>query len=153
MTRRVCGQILTISAVSLTVAGADVANLSGTWHLNVERSSWGRKRKPQSVAVTVEHNEPALKYFGTVTDDIEGGGRPFKLEATVDGKEYPYREGKISIRRIDSHTTVSAYRSDDGTIVENARTTLSKDGRTLTRQIEAKGPDATMKWTEVYERR
>jgi hypothetical protein len=152
MTRRRCECLLAFYAVSALVLHAAEPNLSGTWHLNVEKSVWGRKPKPQSVVVTIEHTEPTLKYSGVVTADADGGGRPFEFRGAFDGKEYAYRDGTISLRRIDAHTTTSVYKSSDGAVTETARTTLSRDGRTLTRVIEGKGSDGRFRWTEVYER-
>lgn len=152
MTRRECERVLALSMLSLSAAGAGESNLSGSWHLNLDKSSWGKKRKPHSVVVKIEHSEPALKYSGTVTLDIEGGGRPFEFQGAVDGKEYPYRDGTMQIRRINSNTTESIYRSADGSVTETARTTLSNDGQTLTRRIESKGPEGRLQWTELYDR-
>jgi hypothetical protein len=152
MTRRECERLLALSALSLPVLRAADPSLSGKWFLNVEKSTWGKKQKPHSVVVTIEHSEPTLKYSGVVTADTDGGGRPFEFSGAIDGKEYPYRDGKIVIRRIDSHTTTSSYTSTDGTVTETARTTLSRDGKTLTRVIEGKGPEGRLRWTEVYER-
>jgi hypothetical protein len=135
------------------VLHASGPKLSGTWHLNVEKSVWGKKPKPHSVVVTISHDEPVLKYSGVVTTDTDNGARPFEFVGAIDGKEYPYRDGKIMVRRLDDHTTASVYTSRDGTETESARTTISRDGKTLTRVIEGKGPEGKLRWTEVYERR
>jgi hypothetical protein len=151
MTGRTC-QCLLLSALAALLFAADAASLSGTWHLNVDKSVWGKKPKPQSVVVNIEHNEPAIKYSGVAISDTDGGGRPFEFSGSLDAKEYPYRDGTITLRRIDSHTTSSVYRSRDGSVTETARTTLSRDNKTLTRVIEGQGPEGKQRWTEVYER-
>jgi hypothetical protein len=134
---------------------AQIPDLTGTWKLNVAKSSWGKKQKPSSVLVVVEHNEPALKYHGTVVD-AHGDGRHFDFSGAIDGREHPvsgqYGEGKTTIRRVDSNTTTSRFQSNDGLIVETARTILSRDGKVLTRQLRLKDPNGEISWTEIYEK-
>jgi len=136
---------------------AQVSSLTGTWHLNVDKSRWGKRQRPQSVAVRVEHNEPALKYSGTVVDAGGENTTDFEFSGAIDGKEYrmtgAYGEGRIRIDRVDTRATVSAFRSDDGRYVVTARTQLAADGKTMTRRIQVKGPDGETQWTEVYEKR
>jgi hypothetical protein len=131
---------------------ADVANLSGKWVLNVQKSDWGKKPKPQSAEVIVEHQEPQLRYKGTVVTGANGESRSFEYTGAIDGKEYSYRDGKAVVKRVDARTTSSEYRSSDGRTVEQARTTLSADGKTLTRRITARDPEGRSSWTEVYEK-
>lgn len=143
-------------AFSLGVA-AQVADFSGTWQLNVERSRWGKARKPSSAALTIEHRDPALKYYGMIVDDSGDVGRPFSFEGAIDGKEYPssrsYGQGKITFAWQGRTTVVSDFKSDDGLFTETARNTLSGDGKTLTRRIRVKGPNTDLSWTEIYEKK
>lgn len=152
-TRRV---LLAWTALSLAVCAAPVPNLSGTWVLNIEKSRWGKKPKPQSVVVVIEHNEPALKYTGTVVD-ANGDSRHFTVEGLIDGKEYPvagdHGEGTIVLRRLNATTTSHELRSNDGRFVETATSRLSLDGKVLTRRLRQRSPEATLSWTEVYEKR
>ncbi len=46
---------------------AKILNLTGTWKLNVEKSS-GKGPPPKGVMVKVVHKEPAYKYSVTGTD-------------------------------------------------------------------------------------
>lgn len=146
-------------ALSMVVAAADTQsaqNLSGTWNLNVAKSTWGKKPKPQSCVVKVEHNEPSLKYMGEVTASSGEPNTAFEFDGAIDGKEYPVKtpsgDGTRVIRRVDAYTTVSETKSKDGRFFQTARTALSKDGKVLTRQLQVKGPTGDVKWTEVYER-
>lgn len=145
--------------IALSVAGhADnVASMSGTWNLKVDKSSWGKKAPPKSVSVKIDHQEPSLKYNGVVDVDEQGGGRAFEFSGALDGKEYPIKddnigEGKITFKRINARTTESVAKSTDGKIVESSRTTVSKDGKTMTRHVTVKSPEQTLSWTEVYEK-
>lgn len=143
-------------SAALGVCAGQPANLSGSWHLNIEKSHWGSKLKPQSVTLVIEHSEPVLRYHGTVTH-VNEDTRDFTFEGTIDGKPYSMvgsgGEGTIVLRRIDLNTFESVFRSTDGTCIENARNSLSRDGRFLTRQIRLQTPAGTQAWTEVYERR
>jgi hypothetical protein len=152
MRRLVLGSLLLGAPASVLLA-ADAANLTGTWHLNVEKSKWGRKPKPQSAEVTVEHAEPRLHYKGTVVTGLNGESRSFEFTGAIDGKEYPFGDGKITVKRVDARTTAAEYKSSDGRTVDRTRTTISEDGRTLTRQISSRGPQGNLSWTEVYEKR
>lgn len=135
---------------------AQVADFSGLWNLNVARSSWGKKQKPHSVSVEIEHREPALKYQGTVVD-AQGDGRYFSFEGAIDGKEYryhgPYGEGAIRFQRVDSRTVSSVFTSADGKVRENVVIRMSRDGRSFTYQVRLQDPAGEMRWTEVYERK
>ena len=140
---------------ALAIFGADVPNLTGTWNLDVSKSSWGRKAKPQNVVVRVEHSEPQLKYSGTVTD-VNGDQTTFEVATTIDGQQHPaktsYGPGEITVKRINPYTLTSEFRSDDGKFEETATTMVSPDGRTMTRHMHNKGPDGEATWTEVYDK-
>ena len=131
-------------------------NFNGTWTLNIEKSSWGKKAKPQSVIVNVEQSQPELKYSGTATD-TNGNQTTFDLDAANDAHEHAvktsYGPGKITLKRIDAYTVTSDFHSDDGKFTETATTAVSRDGRTLTRRMHTKGPDGDVSWTEVYNRK
>ena len=78
---------------AIVVAIAQVPDLSGTWQLNVQKSSWGKHPKPTGGTVVIEHHEPAFKYSGAV--EIENGTETsdgqsnFSFNGAIDGKEYP----------------------------------------------------------------
>jgi len=135
---------------------AQVINLSGVWKLNVARSSWGKKQKPVSVFVEIDHREPAVKYQGTVVDS-HGDGRYFEFEATLDGKEYPfhapYGEGAVSFKRLDAQRVSRVFRSSDGQVEETVTMRVSADGKVLTQRLRLKDPAGEMSWTEVYEKK
>ena len=142
-------------SVALGVCAGQTANFTGSWHLNIEKSHWGSKPKPLSVVLVIEHKDPALQYRGTVTHGNEDT-RDFSFIGAIDGKEYPMVSsigpGSAVLRRVDANTFESAFRSADGTRLETARTSLSRDGKSLTRQIHQQTPEGTRTWTEVYER-
>ena len=127
---------------------AQVPDLSGTWQLNVAKSSWGKHTKPASGTVVIEHHEPHLKYSGSV--DVQNGsetadGRStFSFDGAIDGKEYPVTgivgAGKMTIRRVSPTTIVSELKSSNGTVLERAKTIISADGKRLVRELKATTP-------------
>jgi hypothetical protein len=130
--------------------------MTGFWQLDVEKSSWGKMQKPGTVTIEIEHNEPSLKYSGSVTYSDETL-RGFWFDGAIDGKEYPversYGPGKATISRRSPWTIVSTYHSNDGLFAESATMTISRDGTTLTRHMRVKTPEVSHSWTEIYRKR
>jgi hypothetical protein len=147
---RCCCFLLTV----MTLA-AQSPNLTGSWTLNVEKSSWGRKAKPQSVTVNVNQSNQSLKYSGD-TVDFDGKQSTYDVDVPVDGQQHPvktsYGPGQMVVKRSNPYTITSDFHSDDGKFQETATTTVSQDGRTMTRRMHTKGPDGEASWTELYER-
>jgi hypothetical protein len=138
------------------VCAGQSRDLSGSWHLNVEKSRWGSVSKPHSVVVVIAHHEPEIQYHGTVTYANEDT-REFGFAGAFDGKAYrmvrSFGAGTITLHRVDESTFESSFRTDDGLTSETARTTLSRDGKTLTRKLTMRSPTDSKSWTEVYEKR
>jgi hypothetical protein len=142
-------------------ASAQVADMSGKWQLNVQKSSWGKHPKPTAGTVLIEHHEPVFKYSGMVEVDngteTTDGKKSFSFDGSIDGKEYPVSgtaaAEKMTIRRVSPTTTISELKSGDGTVVETAKTTISADGKHLTRDVKAVSNGKEISWTEVYDRR
>ena len=146
--------ILCLAAVG--ICAAQNANLSGSWQLNVEKSHWGSKPKPVSVSLVIEHNDPALKYHGTVNEGLEHT-RDFSFEGAIDGKSYPMTAaagpGQAVLKRVNASTIESEFKSSDGRSTETTRTSVSRDGKVLTRTIREKTPEGTKTWSEVYDKK
>src|SRR5947207_6587828 len=111
--------------VSLLMGAAPVSNLTGNWRLILDQSKWGKMKKPQSEDVRIEHNEPELKYSGTVTDTGETT-HVFEFSGAIDGNEYPvkdtYGDGMLAIKRVNPRTISSVSKSSDGKHEIQART-------------------------------
>jgi hypothetical protein len=133
------------------------ANLSGTWVLDANQSKWGNHGRPTSIVINIAHQEPTLKYTGQEIKPGEDEAREFSFDGAIDGKSYPVRgpgeEGSMYYKRVNGHTIDSVFTSKDGTVVEHARTTISNDGKRLTRDVKVNSPAHTESWTEVYVRR
>ena len=142
------------AGIPLLLWAAAVPNLTGTWKLNVEKSNWGKKEKPTSVIVQIEHNEPAWKYTGAITLP-NSEEKTFAFDGATDGKERDatsaYGPGKMTIRRVNRFTITSTFRTNDGRYTETANTN-STDGRVLTRRMHLKSPDGDVSWVEIYEK-
>ncbi|MFN0166224.1 MAG: hypothetical protein ACKV22_07315 [Bryobacteraceae bacterium] len=135
---------------------AQVADFTGNWHLNVQRSTWGKMNRPSSVVLRIDHREPALHYNGAVRYTNEDT-RDFAFDGAINGKPYPmmrsYGEGSIVIRRVSPTAFESVFRTPGDSYVETTRTEISKDGKTLTRALHLLSPEGIRRWTEVYERK
>ena len=154
--------ILGLALLALPLAAAQDANFSGTWRLDVAKSTWGKHPRLAASTVTIEQHDPAFQYSGTVVfpnsvnSEDRGDKATFVFNGAMDGKEYPVTgtigAGNISLRRVSSRTILSEFKSSDGKVTETARMTLSPDGKTLIRQVQSRGPDRDASWTEVYNR-
>jgi hypothetical protein len=146
--------ILLILAV-LCLGCVQAQNMSGTWKLNVEKSDWRGVRRPLSVVVTIEHQEPILKYSGWVTYP-DSPPRGFSFNGAIDGKPYPtlrsYGPGSSQMKRLRWDSVESDFRSDDGIFREGAKTIVSADGRQMTRHLYLNSLNAREDWTEIYEK-
>jgi hypothetical protein len=146
--------------LSFLIAGglalAEVANMSGTWVLSAERSRFGDNPHPSNVVLTIQHNEPALKYSGTVNHANEGHIIDFRFDGAIDGKPYVIKEDRgdrqTTFRRVNDRVVESVSKWADGE--ERARITISHDGRTMERRIDFQDRAGKKRdWTEIYEKK
>lgn len=146
------------AAILMTVAlcAAPPQNMGGTWKLNLDKSKWGKRDKPTSELLTIEDNDPAIKYHGTIINADGSDERKFAFNGAIDGKPYPADgpdgAGTITINRVNPYVTKWTFRSTDGKVTEEAVTTISRDGKELTRRVHRKGPKGDFTWTEVYDK-
>ncbi len=140
-----------IAVLCLSAAAACAASLSGTWKLDVAKSKWGAKEKPAGGEITVQDRGREIAVSGTMQHATEESGR-FEYSGPVDGKPHPAGGGSITLTRVDPETLESVWKSQDGRYVETSRTTISNDGRRLTRAVDLKRPGGEVKWTEVWDK-
>ena len=143
-------------ALTWGVCAGQGQGFSGNWHLNVEKSHWGQATRPVSVVIVIDHREPLIQYHGSilyVNDDT----RAFGFAGAFDGKPYKmsrsFGDGLIVLHRVDDLTFESTFHTDDGLYTENAHTSISRDGKILTRKLTVMAPDGNKNWVEVYDRR
>jgi hypothetical protein len=141
------------------MAAAEVANMSGSWWLNVKRSRWDDKmHAPNSVALQIQHNEPALKYSGTANGAGEDTPTKFEFDGAIDGKPHTIvedgRQRQITFKRRSDRVVESVSHSSGAISVEESTFTLSRDGNTLERKMKVRGADGIQReWVEIYEKR
>jgi hypothetical protein len=148
-----------IAALSLTTvafAASQPANMSGKWKLDLDKSKWGKRDKPTSADIQIEQQDTSFRYKGSVLNADGSDARSFEFDGAIDGKSYPVTGpqggGSITIKRVNDNTIQSHYTSKDGRSFEDATTSISKDGKQLTRRVHRKGPEGDFSWIEVYER-
>jgi hypothetical protein len=138
-------------------SAADVANMTGSWKLNVKKSKFEKNAAPLDVVLKIEHAEPALKYWGTVTGSQEGHPDTFEFNGAIDDKIYPVKESVDTGRTIKfkrkSRNAVESWSSDKNKMEEYAVTTISSDGKSLVRTMNVKQKDGSRRtWTEYYDK-
>ncbi len=149
--------LMGLLACGLLVADSVGPNMGGTWVLNAGASKWGKHARPTSIVIKIDEQGGSFKYSGEVIKPGEEEPREFSFSGALDGKSYPAKgpggEGTMAFKRIDARTVESLYNSNDKTLQEWSRTTISADGKRLTRELRLKTPTAKESWTEVYDRR
>ena len=142
--------------ITAGIALAEVANMSGTWALNLNRSRFGDNPRPSNVVLTIQHNEPALKYSGTVNHPNEGHIIDFSFDGAIDGKPHMVKEDRgereTTFRRVNDRVVESHSKWQDGEL--RSRITISRDGRTLERRMEFRDREGRKReWTEIYDKK
>jgi hypothetical protein len=140
----------------LLLMGQQPADMTGAWRLDVASSSWGNAHRPLTVMMDIDHQEPVLRYSGSILYASEDT-RQFAFDGRIDGREYfmerSFGAGRIVLRRLSPNSIRSVFRTNDSQYTETAVTTVSRDGRRLTRRIHVTGPAGDTHWTESYVRR
>jgi hypothetical protein len=146
---------ITLFAFSLGICAAQAPTFTGSWKLNVSRSTWGSKQRPATVTVDIDHNQESFKYTGVVVG-AAGDERNFEFAGATDGRKYPatrvFGEGKVTLERIGRYTILTTFKSNDGNSVERTRMSLSPNGKILTYDIHVSDRGRNVHWTEVYEK-
>lgn len=140
-------RLAAIAVVSFSVVfAADVAEMGGTWVLNVQRSKWNGAPQPDSGRLVIEHHEPKLKYERTFTTaNIEDKSVTF--EGAIDGKEH----NGIIAARLSPFSILFTKKTEAGTSQE-ITVTMPKDGKHLVRRIQSSESGGKIVWTELYDK-
>jgi hypothetical protein len=148
---------LSVLLFASLACAADVANMSGAWKLNVAKSKFDKNAAPLNVLLKIEHNEPSLKYSGSVTGSQEGQTDTFEFDGAIDEKIYPVKENADTGRTIKfkrkSDRAVESWSSDRNGTEQYAVTEISGDGKTLIRTVHVKLDNGGRSdWTEFYDK-
>jgi hypothetical protein len=154
----------TVAAVVLATAPLaaraqqQAPNLSGTWELDVAKSSFGMMPGPSKATLVIAHKEPELKVTSTQT--TPGGDRTATNSYTTDGKAAKNvgamgNEVTSTLKwdgAVLTNASTTQVQGNDVSITE--RWTVAPDGRTLTinRTVAAPAMPAPMDMTLVFAR-
>jgi len=141
--------LLILAALSaVTVYGADM--VTGTWKLNVAKSTYAPGTAPKEGVGKIQAVDNGLK---VELDGVDASGKKTHTEYTVkfDGKEYPVKttlDGKpnpngpdtISARKTDDYTFEFTTKSK-GKVIGNNKDVIAKDGKTLAITATGQTPD------------
>jgi len=138
-TTRLLGLVAVLSLAGPIAAAAQaVPNLSGTWALQADKSSFGMMPAPQSRTDVIDHQEPKLAIKRTATD-ANGQATTTEFVYAVDGQPYKNMAGPTEVTsRLHWEgailVSVSTATAPQGEVTITDRYTLSEDGKTLTQQ-------------------
>jgi hypothetical protein len=151
-----------VAAVTVSLAGQAPSPLSGTWKLNLEKSTYDpTDLAPKSTTTRYEVTGDAVK---ATIDGVDAQGRTTHAEYTakMDGKDYPWkgtRDGKpnpdqdaVSWKKIDDHT-YELTNKRKGQALTTVRIVVAQDGMSRTNTVtgtNAKGQ--AVNHTVVYDK-
>ena len=128
----VLGFTLALAAAGTVLAQADPH--VGTWVLNLEKSTYAPGTAPKSQRSVYS---AAGKGFKVATTTVNAAGATVNQEFTADaeGKDVAVKGNPdydtTSLKRVDSQT-IEFTRKKGGKVVQNMRSTVSKDGKSRT---------------------
>ena len=134
LVRRVltCGVVLGIAIAGL--AGQTRDPRTGTWTLNVAKSTYKPGPAPKSQTVTIQ---PSGQGEHVRSEALNTNGTRVVTEYTAayDGTDYPLKGSlvadTVSLKRIDARTT-ERFDKKDGQVMLVYRRVVSEDGKTMT---------------------
>lgn len=155
LTRRLllCGWLVACAMPS-AAQGADP--WTGTWVLNVGRSTFRPGPPPRAQTITIEsHPNDGLH---VVTDGVDARGQKTHTERTArfDGLDYPAtgfpRPTTQAFSRIDARR-YQIVSKQAGAVVTRTTVTVASDGRTMTTVTVGKNEEGVIGNTQVFERK
>ena len=133
---RVGGVVVLGVAIGLAASGIVLAQADphvGTWVLNLEKSKYAPGTAPKSQRSVYSAAGKGLKVAKTTVWPT--GPVTTEFTAELDGKDHPVKGNPdwdtTALKRVDSHT-IEFTRKRGGKVVQTARSTVSKDGKTRT---------------------
>ena len=143
------------AALVLGVAAMAADSQTGTWKLDVAKSSYSPGPVPKSLTLTVVSDEKTLKIH---SEGVDGAGKPTKVDFTAnfDGKDYPATGiaagDMVSVERVDANTIRVSMKKDGKTLM-TATSVVSKDGKVRTTTFVGKDNEGhDVKNVAVYEK-
>ena len=134
LARRVltCGVVLGAGVVALAGQARDPR--TGTWVLNVAKSTYKPGPAPRSQTVTIQPSGQG-EHVRSAALNTNGTRVVTEYTAAYDGTDYPLKGSlvadTVSLKRIDPRTT-ERYDKKDGHVMLVYRRVVSEDGKTMT---------------------
>ena len=142
--------LLLVAAQAAAPVGAR-PDFSGQWVLNAQESDFGLIPPPQCRGFKITHREPEL-----VSEETAPGGEPcgLTIRYTTDGAPVAYtaNNAKQVARLTWSGTALVIDRRSNDDVQMRIESTLSPDGRKLTREFDVDSPQGATSWRYVYDR-
>ncbi len=152
----------TVTAVTIGVLAQPASPLTGTWKLNVAKSTYSPGNlTPKSGTTRFDVTKDGVK---AVIDGVDSQGRATHQEytATFDGKDHPWKgtidgqpspnQDAIAWKKIDDHT-YDLTNKLKGQTLTSSRIVIAKDGKSRTNTITGKTPQGeAVSNTVVYEK-
>ena len=133
--------IALIAFTALPLAQGDPR--TGTWHLNLAKSTFDPSPPPKSQTRVYEMAHDMLKST-TTSVQMDGTKSVASYSARFDGKDYPAAGSlvydTIALTRVEANT-FDAVLKREGKVVRSARNVVSADGKTMT--VTVNGANAT----------
>lgn len=129
-------------------------NLSGTWRVNISKSSFGHGPAPDARTDRISHEDPNLK--DTVTQSNQQGEITYDMNYSTDGKETTNtirgNEFKSIAHWEGDQLAIESKGSLGRPVTLKDRWSLSEDGKTLTLQRHAAGVIGSTEQKIVFEK-
>jgi hypothetical protein len=125
--------ILLLMLFVQALPGPGTSAMSGTWKLNVAKSTYVGRQPHQAMTFKLSKEGQAVRL---VRDGVGADGNVIRDEqiSYYDGKERPYQGRRsadtYSARKLDDYTTVNTWKKD-GKVMLVARSIVSEDGKSM----------------------
>jgi hypothetical protein len=130
--------ILCLLSFAPLVQGQDKANVSGTWKMNREKSTFERGG-PGAITIKFDQQGSSLKETLMITNN--GNERTANFSYTLDGKEALQEMQGRQIKtaaRWEGESLVIEFKNDEGTFVR--KFTMAGDKKTMTLDVKQSNP-------------
>ena len=139
-------------AFSVTLVAAENPFV-GTWKLNNAKSKFAPDTETKEMKVVFEESGGQVKRVAT---GIDSDGEPVAETSVVawDGKDHTIPGPGMTVAVVRSGRTLNVTLKREGKVVENAKLTVSKSGKTMT--VIEKGVDQKQRAldnTEIFEKK
>ena len=130
----ILGGVLVILTALIGVSAQGADPFTGTWKINLAKSTYSPGPPPKSSTFKYEPSEGGLK---RTQDQVDAQGQATHTEVLTkfDGKDYKVQgaatNNTVALKRIDDRT-FEATGKTDGKVTTITRVVVSRDGKTMT---------------------